>query len=71
MHMILLVCLAALPRAECDPNTALRTAIGPEVELHECRRWAASWEADPEVRPLVGEGRYLKILCDYRARLVG
>lgn len=70
MTVILLVCFAAITHAECDPNSAARVVKGPVVELQDCREWAPRWEADAEVKRLVGSGRYLKILCDYQPRLV-
>ena len=68
---LLLVCLAAIPRADCSPNTAVRALPGPVVELRDCRRWAPRWEAEPEVEALVGAGRYLKVVCGGRVEVVG
>ena len=64
LKAILLICSTALPRAECQPETALHVIIGPEATTASlCGFQSLAYLATTTLAETLSEGTYLKIQC--------
>jgi hypothetical protein len=67
MHLIesiLLICSTTLPRAECQPDTALDVIIGPKAtSARLCGFQSQAFLAPTTLAATLAKGTYLKIQC--------
>ena len=62
MKVLLLICLAATPRTDCDANTARIVLNGPSAANEmACARQSQAYVAGTALT--MGEGEYLKVVC--------
>ena len=61
---ILLVCATSVPRAECQPETALHVINGPDATTADlCGFQAQAFMATMAFAEDLGQGTYLKVRC--------
>ena len=64
VKVVLLICATSLPRAECQPESALDVILGPETtSLSFCGFQAQAFLARMAFSEKLHEGTYLKIQC--------
>lgn len=64
---LILVCATALPQRDCNRETAVDVVAGPAAASPlGCGFTGQAMLASTALGPELGEGRYLKIVCDRR-----
>lgn len=64
---LILVCATALPQHDCTRDTAVDVVAGPaSPSPFGCLVSGQSMLAGTTLGPELGEGRYLKVVCDRR-----
>ena len=64
IHAVLLICATGLPRAECQPETALNVIRAPDsTTFGLCGIQSQGYLASTAFSQYLDKGVYLKILC--------
>ena len=64
---LILVCATAMPQRDCTRDTAVDVVAGPVASSPlGCGISGQSMLASTALGPELGEGRYLKVVCDRR-----
>ena len=64
LKAVLLICSTTLPRAECQPDTALHVITGPEATTASlCGFQSQAYLATTTLAETLSEGTYLEIQC--------
>ena len=64
---LILVCATALPQRDCNRETAVDVVAGPVAPTPlGCGFTGQAMLASTALGPELGEGRYLKVVCDRR-----
>ncbi|WP_225766836.1 hypothetical protein [Inquilinus sp. Marseille-Q2685] len=64
---LILVCATAMPQRDCNRDTAVDVVAGPAAPSPlGCGFTGQAMLAGTALGPELGEGRYLKVVCDRR-----
>ncbi|WP_026868753.1 hypothetical protein [Inquilinus limosus] len=65
---LILVCATAMPQRDCNRETAVDVVAGPVASSPlGCGVSGQAMLANTALGPKLGEGRYLKVVCDRRS----
>ena len=71
VNAVLLICAAAIPRAECQPETALDVIVAPDATtVGLCGFQSQAYLASMRLSKTLGKGTYLKIQCKMGRRAI-
>lgn len=64
---LILVCATAMPQPDCNRDTAVDVVAGPAAPSPlGCGFTGQAMLASTALGPRLGEGRYMKVVCDRR-----